>query len=169
MKKSLLLLVLVAFTSSGLFAEARKAAPAYKKMRYGMAGCGLGAMFIDKNTILPQIGAWFVNSISASQTFGITTGTSNCVDKEKASAKLEQEVFVKVNLAKLSREAAEGSGEHLDALAEVLGCEGNSFAKLSQDRYSKIFGNEDAKTVLENYAKEIQSSELSESCSRIVG
>jgi len=163
MKKLLLVLILVAFSTS-VMAEQKKA---YRKMRYGMAGCGLGAMFIEKNTILPQIGAWFVNSFSGSQTFGITTGTSNCTDKERQNAKMEQEVFVKVNLAKLTREAAEGSGEHLEALAEVLGCEGNDFAKLSQDRYGKIYNNDDAKTVLENYAKEIQESGAS--CSRIIG
>jgi len=140
----------------------------YKKMRYGMAGCGLGAMFIDKNTILPQIGAWFVNSISASQTFGITTGTSNCVDKPGEHAKVEQEVFLKANLASLTREAAQGSGEHLSAFAEVLGCDHGAFSRMSQEKYNEIYSTPESQEVLQNYVKQIKANPaLATSCTRV--
>jgi hypothetical protein len=164
-KKFLIVLSLVAFASSGSFAVEKKV---YKKMRYGMAGCGLGSLFVEKNHVLPQIGAWFLNGTGI-QTFGITTGSSNCLDKERNDAKIEQEVFVQTNFAKLSIEAAQGTGEHLDALAEVLGCEGASLARLSQDRYGKIFTQDDPKAVLQNYVREIRASELATSCSRLVG
>lgn len=169
MKNIILSLVAVVFLVGGtsFAAEGKKS---YKKMNYGMAGCGLGAMFIDRNAILPQIGAWFVNSISASQTFGITTGTSNCKEGHRDSAKMEQEVFVRVNLAKLNREAAEGGGENLAAFAEVLGCEEQAFARMSQEKYDALFQSGEASDVLGSYVREIQSTpDLAESCSRIIG
>ena len=189
MKKMLLVVTLVAFfgaAAQSQAAEKKKAASSssssssmgsgdsggghsYKKMKYGMAGCGLGAMFIEKNTMLPQIGAWFVNSFSASQTFGITTGTSNCTDKGAEHAQVEQEVFLRVNLASLTREAAEGNGEHLSAFAEVLGCDHAAFSRMSQEKYNEIYSTVESNEVLKNYVKQIKSNpELANSCSRVV-
>ena len=46
---------------------------------YGMAGCGLGSLlFGNDNTTLMQILAATTNGLFGSQTFGITSGTSNC-------------------------------------------------------------------------------------------
>ena len=187
MNKALFVITLVAFfgMASNGYAETKKKATTtttteshssghaaggqtYKKMRYGMAGCGLGAMFIDKNTLLPQVGAWFVNSSSASQTFGITTGTSNCTDKPGEHAKVEQEVFVQANLASLTREAAQGTGEHLSAFAEVLGCDHGAFSRMSQEKYNEIYGTSEASEVLSNYVKQIKANpELATSCTRV--
>jgi len=185
MKKALFVITLVAFfgTASNSYAEAKKKSTtttttteshsssggqSYKKMRYGMAGCGLGAMFIEKNTMLPQIGAWVVNVWSGSQTFAITTGTSNCTDKPAEHAKIEQEVFLQANYASLTREAAQGSGEHLSAFAEVLGCDHGAFSRMSQEKYNEIYGTTEASEVLQNYVKQIKANpELANSCTRV--
>lgn len=130
----------------------------YKKMRYGMAGCGLGAMLIEKNTALPQIGSGILSSLSATQTFGITTGTSNCQPDQAGHAKVEQEVFLRTNLASLTREAAQGTGEHLSAFAEVLGCDHGAFSKMSQEKYNEIYSTSESQTVLQNYVKQIKAN-----------
>ena len=46
---------------------------------YGAAGCGLGSfVFGDNNSWWAQTLGATTNGTSGSQTFGITTGTSNC-------------------------------------------------------------------------------------------
>ncbi len=47
---------------------------------YGTAGCGLGSIVIGSKPGMMQIFAATTNGTSASQSFGITSGTSNCVD-----------------------------------------------------------------------------------------
>ena len=53
---------------------------------YGMAGCGLGSMLFGDGGL--QTSAATTNGIVANQSFGITSGTSNCVDNP-ASASLD--------------------------------------------------------------------------------
>ena len=97
----------------------------------------------------------------------MTSGSSNCVELKPVLAKQEQQVFVRANLANLSKEAAQGSGEHLEGLAEVLGCPHLEFSQMSQMRYTNIFGEYEADAVLENYLKEVNANdELAKSCVR---
>ncbi|QQR88624.1 MAG: DUF3015 family protein [Myxococcales bacterium] len=70
---------------------------------YGAAGCGLGSMLIDSDGFV-QVFAATLNGTSGNQTFGITSGTSNCGDTSPNinSAK----AFIQTNreaLAKTSR------------------------------------------------------------------
>ncbi|HYG66757.1 MAG TPA: DUF3015 family protein, partial [Anaeromyxobacteraceae bacterium] len=46
--------------------------------RYGAAGCGLGSMAFGNTPGAVQILASTTNGLFGTQTFGITTGTSNC-------------------------------------------------------------------------------------------
>jgi len=47
---------------------------------YGMAGCGLGSIaFGNDQTMFKQVLAATTNGTFGTQTFGITSGTSNCV------------------------------------------------------------------------------------------
>lgn len=106
---------------------------------YGMAGCGLGSMVIKDNGIL-QIFAATTNGTSANQTFGITTGTSNCTPGGAAYREKQQEVFVSVNFESLEKEMAAGKGEKLDAFAAILGCRsGASFGSMARDNYDSFF------------------------------
>lgn len=153
-------------------ATAETTAPRKKyKTAYGMAGCGLGSLVITDNSTWPQVGAWFLN-MTGYQTSAITTGTSNCTDAPPEEArKAEQETFVQVNLPVLSKEAAQGSGETLTALAELFGCsegEGYSaFAQMSSSRYSAIFSGSQASAVVNNYRREIGSNpSLAGACGR---
>lgn len=109
MKKLLGSLFVVGAISTSLFAGANT-----------QTGCGLGTLIIKNpdSAIMYALQAT-TNGTSGNQTFGITTGTLNCqetkiVHNEKAIN------FVNANLDALSNEAALGTGEHLDTLAELL-------------------------------------------------
>ena len=113
---------------------------------YGAAGCGLGGMLIkDNNTIIAQLGATILNSISGNQTFAITSGTLGCGESGLVLAESEQEVFVEKNYFNISKDMARGEGEDLTVLAGLLGCSGESlatFSSFTQGNYSSIFVSE---------------------------
>src|SRR3954464_7446787 len=56
------------------------------KSTYGTAGCGLGSLVFGDQKGAIQILAATTNTTFGTQTFGITTGTSNCVDTAAGSA-----------------------------------------------------------------------------------
>ncbi|MCX6128974.1 MAG: DUF3015 family protein [Proteobacteria bacterium] len=139
-------------------------------LKYGMAGCGLGSLLIHTDEKGPQIGAWFLN-MSGYQTFALSFGTSNCVEGRSDVAAMEQSVYVVANLTSLSKEAAQGSGDHLNGLAEVLGCLADAeklrFGTISQEKYDTIFAQQDPGIVLDNYLAVVKADPiLSKDCSR---
>lgn len=133
---------------------------------WGMAGCSIWNYAIKDKGQGAQIGVWALEHfVFGVQISAITSGTLNCVDPSMRNAANEQEVFVTVNLASLQKEAAQGQGEHLDALAEIFGCQDKEgFAHMSQSRYETIFANEKPAQVLHNYKSEIKSGKSA--CSR---
>jgi hypothetical protein len=88
---------------------------------YGSAGCGLGSLVFEPSDEFVQVFAATTNTTSASQIFGITSGTSNCAPEEE-SASLDQKAFIHHNYANVVRDAARGNGEYLAAFATLLGC-----------------------------------------------
>ena len=142
------------------------------KLRYGMAGCGFWSSVITSKDRGPQLGVWALRwlpyvGLIDSQMFGITSGTSNCVDARQYE-EAEQLTFVTVNLASLSKEAAQGSGLHLESFAQILGCPYSEFAQLSQERYGEIFSVEKPDDVLAQYLREVRAhSTLAAACHRV--
>lgn len=67
---------------------------------YNMAGCGLGSLII-KDDGMVQIFASTTNGTGV-QTFGITSGTSNCVAGQQDTS-AEREVFLDVNYVQLKK------------------------------------------------------------------
>jgi hypothetical protein len=137
MKKFSIITVMLAVTAF--------ASPAFTA-GYGTAGCGFGGMVIKDNRILPQIGAWFLNSLLGNQTFGITSGTSECGSKKAVLADQDQQLFVENNYQNLAKEMAVGEGENLSTLAGLLGCpadEPAAFAAFTKKNYTSIFKGED--------------------------
>jgi len=109
---------------------------------YGSAGCGLGAMIIGPQPGIIQTIAATSNGILGSQTFGITSGTSNCEDFRGERRGELQRDFVAVNMDDLKQEAAAGDGEYLTAFATVLGCEAGAkatFLSTTQKHHDEIF------------------------------
>jgi hypothetical protein len=109
---------------------------------YGMAGCGLGSLlFQGDNTMVKQILAATTNGTFGSQTFGITSGTSNCTAGGVVKAQREQAAFVEVNFRDLKRDMAAGGGEFLASFGTLLGCEDSAkpkLAKMTQDKYETL-------------------------------
>jgi Protein of unknown function (DUF3015) len=114
---------------------------------YGMAGCGLGSVLFGRdNSVLMQVLAATVNGTGV-QTFGITSGTSNCVSGGVVKAEREQAAFAEVNFQDLKRNMAAGGGEFLTSFSTLLGCEDSAkpaFFKMSQNRYESILPSENA-------------------------
>lgn len=126
---------------------------------YGSSGCGLGSMIIQSDTIVMQILAGTTNGTFASQTFGITTGTSNCTASGLVKADMEQEAFAEANLDALRRDMARGQGEHLAAFATLLECEAEvqpALYAFAQERYAATFPTEDTTSMQALYAFKIQ-------------
>jgi hypothetical protein len=121
------------------------AASAAHAQGYGMAGCGLGTYVFKDNTTGAQILAATTNGTFASQTFGITSGTSNCVSGGIIKAQREQAAFAEVNFQDLKRNMASGGGEFLTSFATLLGCEEvakPALARMTQSKYESILPTE---------------------------
>ncbi len=110
--------------------------------QYGMAGCGLGSVvFGNDNTTVKQVLAATTNGTFGSQTFGITSGTSNCVSGGIVKAQREQAAFAEVNFQDLKANMAAGGGEFLSSFATLLGCEDAAkpdLAKMTQAKFETL-------------------------------
>ena len=88
-------------------------------------GCGLGKLawadFKRQKDIAPQVLMATTNGTFGSQTFGISFGTSGCTNDGKVWAEHKTEFFVATTFENLARDMARGQGEHLTALAILLG------------------------------------------------
>lgn len=133
MNKNILSLVLVA---GAFIASSANAA------NYGMAGCGLGSMAFGNDNGKIQILAATLNGTGV-QTFGITTGTSNCVDSGATASAM----YIAVNQESLKKDIARGEGESLNGLSQVLKCEDASKLNMTlQQNYSSIFTSSNVKS-----------------------
>lgn len=120
---------------------------------HGMSGCGLGSMVIEDKSKWAQVGSAFLNGTGV-QTFGITTGTSNCTEDGVATAAREKDAFVEANIADIRRDVALGNGAYLSSLASLYGCKGESalnFGKALFKNRDKVLNsaNEEANSVID--------------------
>lgn len=162
MKKHMLLLAL-AITLAAPVAFAGKS-----------SGCGLGAQALEgKSGLLMNLVATFLNGISGNQTFGITTGTSGCNADDAVYNDQVREQFVAVNMDNLSTEMAQGNGQYVVAMGELMGCDAAAqpaFAKMTQTKYETLFKapTTDAKVWLGDLKQEMaKDTVLSSHCTRI--
>jgi Protein of unknown function (DUF3015) len=86
-------------------------------------GCGLGyIIFKDANqTSMVQAFAATTNGTSGNQTFGISSGTSECDQPKKFVGNDRLNEFVQANLDELARDISTGQGETLSTVAELMG------------------------------------------------
>lgn len=157
------------------------AVPAANAAGYGMAGCGLGSMLFGPkgeakdsigNAKVTEVLAATTNGTFGSQTFGITTGTSNCTQGGMAMMEKEQELFAEVSYDEISREMAKGEGEYLTAFATVMGCSADvqsDFASVTKANYGKIFSAEASASDVVSSVKSLlrNDASLAKSCSRL--
>lgn len=133
MKKILVVATLALMTSSAFAAK------------YGSAGCGLGSMIFEGDqTWWKQVLSATTNGTSGTQTFGISTGTSNC--DSPAPLKISQvEAYVEANKVALANDIAKGNGETVTNLSKVYGCSNTAdFGKALKSNYRSIFSNANA-------------------------
>lgn len=105
---------------------------------YGSAGCGLGSVIIKPSEHFTQIFAATTNGLFGNQTFGITSGTSNCDGPAQPEQAAER--FIVANRGPLAIAITRGRGESIDALAAVAGCpEPRQLASLLQRNFGHIF------------------------------
>src|ERR1700751_4381430 len=127
---------------------------------YRSAGCGLGSDLIKDDGIV-QIFAATTNGTSGNQTFGITSGTSNCTGSGGyAQIDAEKQMYVEANYDALSQEMAQGAGEHLGALSSLMGCSresSNQFASVMKKNYSSIAASQGAESMLTKVKTTISS------------
>ena len=106
---------------------------------YQAQGCGLGStLFDDGSSLMHQVFGATTNGTSGNQTFGMTSGTSNCeLDGASGSAKA---VFIEANKVAIANDIARGNGETLASLGELYGCSNiNAFGSALQKNYETIF------------------------------
>lgn len=105
---------------------------------YGSAGCGLGSVIIKPSEHFTQIFAATTNGLFGNQTFGITSGTSNCDGPARPVQAAVR--YVVANRAALAVAAARGRGESLDALATLADCRYPSeLGPVLQRNFGRIF------------------------------
>lgn len=116
-----------------------------KKGAYGAAGCGLGSLVFQDQPGIIQIFAATTNGTFASQTFGITSGTSNCPGPSAMAKNDRLNEFVVANMDNLAKDIAKGSGEALEAFADLLQIPAEKraeFAGKLQANFASIFTSE---------------------------
>ncbi|HEY4485249.1 MAG TPA: DUF3015 domain-containing protein [Nitrospiria bacterium] len=113
------------------------------------SGCGLGQMLWKETGhakgILPQTLAGTTNGIFLNQWFGITSGTLGCTNDGLVKNDQQIKVFASANLDDLSQEMAQGRGEHLSALASLMGVPADrqaGFFAMTQEKYTSLFKSE---------------------------
>jgi len=111
-------------------------------------GCGLGTMLFENNadnSVMLQSFQATTNATFGTQTFGITSGTSECKQPTKFASNDRLNEFVVANMDNLARDIAMGRGETLDAFADLLQVPKENRAEFYQKLqagFSQIFTSE---------------------------
>nr|WP_244934876.1 DUF3015 domain-containing protein [Leptospira jelokensis] len=144
---------------------------AVEAKKYGMAGCGLGSVILGAKD-QSQIAVATTNGVYYNQSFGITSGTSNCTADGVVKQEKVQELFVTMNYDSLGQEMASGKGEKLESLGNLLGCSSDSlsrFGQVTKENYAKLITDDSTPaSVLSAVKSEVKSDKiLAKSCSQI--
>ncbi len=118
-------------------------------------GCGLGAVVLEgKEGKGAHIGAALLNNLVIPNTTFMTTGGGlmGCDPTQTVKNEEATEIFVASNMDQLSTEAAQGGGEYLNVLADLMGIadeDREAFQLVAQQNYDQLFAS-DAKGVIES-------------------
>lgn len=105
---------------------------------YGPAGCGLGSILFDPGSGFTQVLAATTNASFGTQTFGITSGTSNCSTSQRGAGAAR--AFVEANRPALARDIARGGGETIASLTQIAACaDAAQVGAHLQRRFADIF------------------------------
>ena len=122
-------------------------------------GCGLGSIVIkNQNSSVLQALAATTNGTSGNQTFGISSGTSNCNKPSNFVSNDKLNQFVNENMDELAMDISAGKGETLNTVAALMNVENKeAFASSLQASFSDIYTSEKVSSaeVIDNIAKHI--------------
>src|SRR5574344_1824304 len=122
-------------------------------------GCGLGSIFIkNQNSSILQALAATTNRTSGNQTFGISSGTSNCNKPSNFVSNDKLNQFVNENMDELAMDISAGKGETLNTVAALMNIENKEdFASKLQANFSDIYtsGKVTSAEVIDNIAEHI--------------
>ncbi len=135
-----------ALLATAAAAESKTASDMEKGLKgtgaYGTAGCGLGSMAFGSQPGGIQIIAATTNSLFGTQTFGMTTGTSNCGPGLFA---MGTKSFVEANREAVAKDISRGQGEAIGALAVINRCaDSRAVGAALQRNFAAIFPSEQA-------------------------
>ncbi|HHH36845.1 MAG TPA: DUF3015 domain-containing protein [Gammaproteobacteria bacterium] len=112
------------------------------------AGCGLGKMIMEgKSGKGANIAASVINDILIPRTLFMTTAATmgeamlGCDPSQTVMKERQEQEFVATNLDNLSRDMAQGGGDHLEALAAIMGidkADRPAFYSISQSQFGKM-------------------------------
>lgn len=104
---------------------------------YGIAGCGLGSIIFGTKPGKIQIVSATSNHVGGNQTFGMSSGTSNCDIPEMGQ---QAAVYIEVNKEIVKKDAARGNGDTLAGLSDLLKCHDQDlFDQRVHENFEKIF------------------------------
>ena len=135
---------------------------------YGPAGCGLGSMIFEPDSGFTQVFAATTNGLFGNQTFGITSGTSNCAGGGGTASNTKS--FVQTNRATLAKDIARGNGETIVSLTHLAGCQDPAAVGAAlQKNFGSIFPNASVSDVeVSESVVGVLKSEQSLSCSSLI-
>lgn len=107
------------------------------------AGCGLGQrLFAGKTGLFAHVAAAIINhSVTTNQWLGISFNSLGCDKTNVVTNEYQRKAFMTANLDNLSHDIAQGQGEHLAALAALMGIpqdEQPAFFALTQHHASAL-------------------------------
>ncbi|MEK2689990.1 DUF3015 family protein [Bdellovibrio sp. GT3] len=147
MKKMILAAIVLASTSSA-FAFSKGD---LSNGSYGTAGCGLGALAFGNKSGPIQIFASTLNGTGV-QTFGMSTGTSNCGPSVFAAN--ETKAFIDNNAVALENDIVRGQGETLMTLSKMMNCNSDVLGVTLKNNYKSIYtGEQSTERVMETAQK----------------
>src|SRR5690242_1639367 len=135
---------------------------------YGTAGCGLGSIVFGSSPGIIQILAATTNGFLGTQTFGITSGTSNCSNTGGGSSSAA--AFVETNREALAKDISRGNGETITNLATLSGCpDATAVGAELQRNFKTIFPSAEATNVQVSGAViNVLRSDKSLACQRLI-
>lgn len=108
-------------------------------------GCGLGTVIfqdVQNQSTVVQVVAATINGSSGNQTFGISSGTSECAQPKNIVRNERLNEFVQANMDELARDISAGKGETLSTVAELMGvpsAQREAFNATLQSHFHQIF------------------------------
>jgi hypothetical protein len=110
----------------------------HAKSGYGNAGCGLGSILFEPSNAFTQIFAATTNGTSGTQTFGISSGTSNCDGAGYQPGSTT--AFIQTNRAALAKDISRGKGATITGLTDLAGCrDARAVGQTLQKNFGSIF------------------------------